>query len=69
MSRSGAPGRWRQRAIRRLASAEVVPDAASRQLDEAPQQQPDAIFLVGLITSARAASKLARLGLMPAEDS
>ena len=48
----------------RLASAEDVLDAASRQLDEALQQQPDAIFLVGLINRTHAQQrKLARLGL------
>ena len=48
----------------RLASAEVVLDAASQQLDDALRQQPDAIFLVGLINRTHAQQrKLARLGL------
>lgn len=48
----------------RLASAEVVLDAASQELDHALQQQPDAIFLVELINRTHAQQrKLARLGL------
>lgn len=48
----------------RLASAEVVLDVASQELDHALQQQPDAIFLVGLINRTHAQQrKLARLGL------
>ncbi len=48
----------------RLASAEVVLDAASQELDHALQQQPDAVFLVGLINRTHAQQrKLARLGL------
>lgn len=48
----------------RLASAEVVLDAASSELDHALAQQPDAIFLVGLINRTHAQRrKLARLGL------
>ncbi len=48
----------------RLVSAEVVLDAASSELDHALAQQPDAIFLVGLINRTHAQRrKLARLGL------
>ncbi len=48
----------------RLASAEVVLDAASQELDQALLQQPDAVFLVGLINRTHAQRrKLARLGL------
>lgn len=48
----------------RLASAEVVLDVASSELDHALDQQPDAIFLVGLINRTHAQRrKLARLGL------
>lgn len=48
----------------RLASAEVVLDAANQELDQALQQQPDAVFLVGLINRTHAQRrKLARLGL------
>jgi hypothetical protein len=48
----------------RLASAEVVLDAASSELDHALEQQPDAVFLVGLINRTHAQRrKLARLGL------
>ena len=48
----------------RLASAEVVLDMASQELDLALQQQPDAVFLVGLINRTHAQQrKLARLGL------
>lgn len=48
----------------RLASAEVVLDVASQELDLALQQQPDAVFLVGLINRTHAQQrKLARLGL------
>ena len=48
----------------RLASAEVVLDAANEQLEHALQQQPDAVFLVGLINRTHAQRrKLARLGL------
>ena len=48
----------------RLVSAEVVLDAASQELDHALQQQPDAVFLVGLINRTHAQQrKLARLGL------
>jgi hypothetical protein len=47
-----------------LASAEVVLDAADDQLEQALQQQPDALFLVGLINRNQAhRRKLARLGL------
>ena len=55
LARSGDP---------RLASAEVVLESASSELDLALQQQPDAIFLVGLINRTHAQQrKLARLGL------
>lgn len=48
----------------RLAGAEVVLDSASQELDSALQQQPDAVFLVGLINRTHAQQrKLARLGL------
>lgn len=48
----------------RLASAEVVLEAASEELEQALQQQPDAVFLVGLINRTHAQKrKLARLGL------
>lgn len=48
----------------RLAGAEVVLDSASQELDYALQQQPDAVFLVGLINRTHAQQrKLARLGL------
>ena len=48
----------------RLASAEVVLDVASSELDHALTQQPDATFLVGLINRTHAQRrKLARLGL------
>ena len=48
----------------RLASAEVVLDTASQELDHALQQQPDAVFLVGLINRTHAQQrKLTRLGL------
>jgi hypothetical protein len=48
----------------RLASAEVVLDAASNELDHALEQQPDAVFLVGLINRTHAQRrKLARLGI------
>lgn len=48
----------------RLASAEVVLDMASQELDLALQQQPDAVFLVGLINRTHARQrKLARLSL------
>ncbi|HET9034448.1 MAG TPA: hypothetical protein VFN25_16275 [Dokdonella sp.] len=48
----------------RLVSAEVVLDVASSELDHALAQQPDAIFLVGLINRTHAQRrKLARLGL------
>lgn len=48
----------------RLVSAEVVLDAASSELDHALEQQPDAVFLVGLINRTHAQRrKLARLGL------
>ena len=47
----------------RLAGAEVVVDAASAELEHALQQQPDAVFLVGLINRTHAQRrKLARLG-------
>lgn len=47
-----------------LASAEVVLDSASDQLEQALQQQPDAVFLVGLINRTNAQRrKLARLDL------
>jgi hypothetical protein len=48
----------------RLASAEVVIDVASEELEQALQQQPDAVFLVGLINRTHAQRrKLARLGI------
>jgi hypothetical protein len=48
----------------RLAGAEVVVDAANEELELALQQQPDAVFLVGLINRTHAQKrKLARLGL------
>lgn len=48
----------------RLAGAEVVLDAASTELEHALQQQPDAVFLVGLINRTHAQRrKLARLGM------
>ncbi len=48
----------------RLASAEVVLDAATAELEQALEQQPDATFLVGLINRTHAQRrKLARLGL------
>ena len=48
----------------RLASAEIVLDNASSELDLALQQQPDAVFLVGLINRTHAQQrKVARLGL------
>ncbi len=48
----------------RLASAEVVLDAATAELELALEQQPDATFLVGLINRTHAQRrKLARLGL------
>lgn len=48
----------------RLAGAEVVLDAASIELEQAIQQQPDAVFLVGLINRTHAQRrKLARLGV------
>lgn len=48
----------------RLAGAEVVIDAASDELEQALQQHPDAVFLVGLINRTHAQRrKLARLGL------
>lgn len=47
-----------------LAGAEVVLDSASSELEQALQQQPDAVFLVGLINRTHAQRrKLARLGL------
>ena len=47
----------------RLAGAEVVVDAANAELEEALQQQPDAVYLVGLINRTHAQKrKLARLG-------
>ena len=48
----------------RLASAEVVLDAANEELELAMQQRPDAVFLVGLLNRTHAQRrKLARLGL------
>ncbi len=48
----------------RLAGAEVVLDAASAELEQALQQQPDAVYLVGLINRTHAQRrKLARLGM------
>ncbi len=48
----------------RLASAEIVLDAASQELELALQQRPDAVFLVSLINRTHAQQrKLARLGL------
>lgn len=48
----------------RLASAEVVLDTATGELEQALQQQPDAVFLVGLINRTHAQRrKLARLGM------
>jgi hypothetical protein len=48
----------------RLAGAEVVLDAANEELELALRQQPDAVFLVGLINRTHAQKrKLARLGL------
>jgi hypothetical protein len=48
----------------RLASAEVVIDTATGELEQALQQQPDAVFLVGLINRTHAQRrKLARLGM------
>ena len=48
----------------RLAGAEVVVDAANAELEEALRQQPDAVYLVGLINRTHAQRrKLARLGL------
>ncbi|MEO8010559.1 MAG: hypothetical protein ABI650_02825 [Dokdonella sp.] len=48
----------------RLASAEVVLDAASVELEQALQQQPDAVYLVGMINRTHAQRrKLARLGI------
>ncbi len=48
----------------RLAGAEVVVDAASAELEDALRQQPDAVYLVGLINRTHAQRrKLARLGL------
>jgi len=48
----------------RLAGAEVVIDAASNELEQALQQQPDALFLVGMINRTHAQRrKLARLGI------
>lgn len=47
-----------------LASAEVVIDTATGELEQALQQQPDAVFLVGLINRTHAQRrKLARLGM------
>ncbi len=47
-----------------LASAEVVIDTASSELEQALAQQPDAVFLVGLINRTEAQRrKLARLGM------
>lgn len=55
LARSGDP---------QLASAEVVIDTASSELEQALAQQPDAVFLVGLINRTEAQRrKLARLGL------
>jgi len=48
----------------RLAGAEVVLDAASIELEQAIQQQPDAVYLVGLINRTHSQRrKLARLGV------
>ncbi|MGB0132477.1 hypothetical protein [Dokdonella sp.] len=48
----------------RLAGAEVVVDAANAELEDALRQQPDAVYLVGLINHTHAQRrKLARLGL------
>ena len=48
----------------RLAGAEIVVDAANAELEEALRQQPDAVYLVGLINRTHAQRrKLARLGL------
>lgn len=48
----------------RLVSAEVVLDSASSELNNALAQQPEAVFLVGLINRTHAQRrKLARLGL------
>lgn len=48
----------------RLASAEIVLDTASQELEQALQQRPDAVFLVSLINHTHAQQrKLARLGL------
>lgn len=60
-------GRARELALTvdpRLAGAEVVVDAANAELEEALRQQPDAVYLVGLINRTHAQRrKLARLGL------
>ena len=48
----------------RIAGAEVVLDAADTELEQALQQQPDAVYLVGLINRTHAQRrKLARLGM------
>ncbi|MEZ5461296.1 hypothetical protein [Dokdonella sp.] len=48
----------------RLAGAEVVVDMANAELEDALRQQPDAVYLVGLINRTHAQRrKLARLGL------
>lgn len=48
----------------RLAGAEVVLDAATLELEQALQQQPDAVYLVGMINRTHAQRrKLARLGM------
>ncbi|MBN8482670.1 MAG: hypothetical protein J0L88_13890 [Xanthomonadales bacterium] len=55
LARSGDP---------QLAGAEVVIDTASSELEQALAQQPDAVFLVGLINRTEAQRrKLARLGM------
>lgn len=47
-----------------IAGAEVVLDSANIELEQALQEQPDAVFLVGLINRTHAQRrKLARLGL------
>lgn len=48
----------------RLASAEVVLDAATFELEQALQQQPDAVYLVGMLNRTHAQRrKLARFGM------
>lgn len=48
----------------RLAGAVIVVDSATRQLQQSLQEQPDAVFLVGLLNRTyERRVKLARLGL------